>query len=86
MIINKIELCTAYTSLSGQFHFRSSRGNQYVMVGYHYDANCIIEEPLRNRTANEITQAWNNLHQTFEQAVISPNTYIMDNETSGKFM
>ena len=35
MIINKDELCTAYTDLTGQIPFKSSRCNQYVMVEYH---------------------------------------------------
>ena len=81
MIINKDELCTAYTDLMGQLTFRSSRGNQYVLVVHHYDANCIISEPLKNRTASSITQAWTKLQQLFEQSRISPNNYIMDNET-----
>ena len=86
MIINKDESCTAYTDLTGKFPLRSSRVNQYVLVGYYYDANCVIVEHLRNRTAGYITQAWNNLHQVFEQSGIAPNTYIMNNETSGEFM
>ena len=86
MIINKDELCTGYTDIAGQFTFRSRRGNQYVLVGYHYDTNCIIAEPLRNRTTGAITQAWNKLIQVFEQEGIESNTYIMDNETYGEFM
>ena len=86
IIINKDELCTAYTDLTGQFTFRSSRGNQYILVGYHYNTNCIIVEPLKNIIASTITSAWTNLHKTFEQAGIAPNTYIMDNDTSGEFM
>ena len=31
-----------YTDLTGQFNFRSSRGNKYILIGYHYDANTIL--------------------------------------------
>ena len=86
IIINKDELFTAYTDLTGQFPFKSSRSNQYVLLWYHYDTNCIIAETLKNRTASSITTACTNLHRIFEQEEISPNTYIMDNETSGEFM
>ena len=85
-IINKDELCTTYTDLAGWFPFRSSRGNQYVLVEYHYDNNCIIADLLENRTASSIIQAWTKLHQLFEQVGIAPNIYIMDNDTSGEFM
>ena len=86
MIINKDELCTVYTDLTGQFPFKSIRGNTYVLVEYHYDANCIIAEPSNNRTARSITQVWTKSHQLFKQAEIAPSTYIMDNETSGEFI
>ena len=41
MLIDRKELSTAYTDLTGRFPMRSSRGNQYILIGYHYDANCI---------------------------------------------
>ena len=44
MIVNKKELSAAYTDLTGRFPCKSNRGNQYVLVGYHYDGNCIIRK------------------------------------------
>ena len=48
---------TAYTNLTGRFPYRSSRGNEYILVGYHYDSNAILVQPLGNREAQTITTA-----------------------------
>ena len=45
-----------YTDLTGRFPFRSSRGNEYILIGYHHDVNAILAEPLKNRQAEIITQ------------------------------
>ena len=37
---------TAYMDLTGRFPYRSSRGNEYILVRYHYDSNSILVEPL----------------------------------------
>ena len=58
MVINKSEVCTAYTDLTGRFPCKSSNGNEYILVGYHYDANCILGIPLKNRKKDSITKAW----------------------------
>ena len=34
----------AYTDLTGRFSYRSSRGNEYIFVGFHADANAILVE------------------------------------------
>ena len=73
---------TAYTDLTGRFPYRSSRGNEYLLVGYHYDANAILAQPLRNREAQTITEAWEILNKRFSIAGIQPTTYVMDNEVS----
>ena len=45
-IIDKKEISTAYTDLTGRFPLRSSRGNQYILVGYHYDGNCMLIQSI----------------------------------------
>ena len=40
-----------YSDLTGKFPMQSALGNKYVLIVYHYDANAIIAEPLKNRTA-----------------------------------
>ena len=63
VVIDQKEISTAYKDLTGRFPVRSSRGNGYIMVGYHYDANCILGYPVRDRTAGSLTKAWEYLHQ-----------------------
>ena len=71
---------SVYTDLTGRFPYRSSRGNEYLLVGYHYDANGILAQPLRNREAQKITLAWETLNQRFCVSGIQPTVYNMDNE------
>ena len=82
MLIDKKELSTAYTDLTGRFPMRSSRGNQYILIGYHYDANCIHGIAIKDRTPTTITEAWRSLHDIYTQAGVAPNAYVMDNEIS----
>ena len=72
----------SYMDLTGRFPQKSSRGNQYIMVGYHMDANSILAHPLKNRKAQTITTAWMELHDMYEKAGVAPNICIMDNEQS----
>ena len=72
----------AFMDLTGQFPYTSSRGNQYIMIVYHYDSNAILGLPLKNRQAGTITKAWTSLHTQFAQSGVPPHTWILDNETS----
>ena len=47
-----------YTDLTWRLPNRSSRGNKYTLVGYHYDGNAILAEPLKNRTVENIPHIW----------------------------
>ena len=38
----------AYGDLTGKFPYRSTRGNQYILVGYNYDANHILAFSIKN--------------------------------------
>ena len=82
MVINKDDMCTSYTDLTGRFPCKSSRGNEYLLIAYHYNGNCIIGHPLKNRKKEIITAAWTYLHNQFSKAGVAPNTYVMDNEIS----
>ena len=73
---------TAYTDLTGRFPYRSSSGNEYIMVGYHFDGNVILGEAIKNRQAQTITAAWHKLNNEFSRAGMQPNTYVLDNEIS----
>ena len=86
MIINRHEVNTAYTDLTGRFPCRSSSGNEYVMIAYHYDGNCIVGKALKDRKKDTIRKTWQALHDTFKTAGVAPNTYVMDNEISLEFI
>ena len=86
MIVNRDEMCTAYTDLTGRFPYRSSQGNQYIMVAYHYDANCIYGVALKHRKSQTITDAWKKIHNLFTKSGVAPNTYVMDNEISAEML
>ena len=77
-------MSNAYFDLTGRFPQRSMQGNQYLMIDYHYDTNSILAEPMRDRSATSITQAWIKLHKIYEDAAAAPNVYIMDNEFSAE--
>ena len=74
-----------YVDLTGRFPYRSSRGNEYILVGYNYDGNCILAEPVKNREAASITKAWQKMNKKFEIAGIQPEVYLLDNEISLEF-
>ena len=77
-IIDKKDCCTAYTDLTGRFPQKSSQGNQYLLIGYHYDTNCILALPLKDRTATSITKMWIKLHNIFKKAGATPSMYVLD--------
>ena len=82
IIINHDDMVTGYMDLTGRFPQRSSRGNNYILVGYHYDANAITANAIKDRTATSITHTWQTLHESFEQSNSVPNIYVLDNEKS----
>ena len=76
------DITAGYFDLTGHFPQRSSRGNQYVMIAYNYDANEIWGLPLPNREAKTIHDGFCTLHKRYTLAGAAPNTYILDNEKS----
>lgn len=71
--------------LTGRFSYRSSRGNQYVMIMYNWDSNLIWGLPLKKRTALEIVSTWTQLNAQLTTSGFKPNLFIFDNEFSGEF-
>ena len=48
-LLNPQDIATGYMDLTGRFPKQSSRGNEYILVGYHFDANLVKGIPLKNR-------------------------------------
>ena len=81
-IIDKNDICTAYADLTGRFPMRFSRGNHQILVGYHFDGNCIYGKAVKDRKAATLTAAQGKLHDIYAKAGAAPSTYVMDNEIS----
>ena len=63
ILIDKNSVLTVYKDLTGRFPVRSTQGNEYVMVAYNYNANCILGHPVKNRTSAELTKVWEHLQK-----------------------
>ena len=63
------DLTPAYQDLTGRFPVKSSRGNEYILVGYYPDGNYIHGIPVKNRSATVLTEAWKDLHAIFSKQV-----------------
>ena len=69
-----------YTDQTGKFPVISNRGNRYMMVIYAYDANCILVEPMKNRTERCMLEAYEKAHERLQQAGYKPRLHWLDNE------
>ena len=57
VLLNPQEIATGYMDLTGRFPKRSSQGNEYILVAYHYNTNLIKAIPIKNRHSQVITEA-----------------------------
>ena len=71
-----------YTDQTGRFPFKSSRGNEYIMVLYDYDANCLLFEAIPNREGQTLLNAWRKLYHRLINNGHDISTYVFDNECS----
>ena len=74
-----------YLDLTGRFPYPSSNGNQYIMVAYDYDSNAIIAQPIKNRQAATMRDAFNTIVSKLSKRGAKPSLFILDNEISGEF-
>ena len=75
-----------YTDQSGPFPRKSRRNNQYIMIAVDLDGNYIDAEPLKTIKANDLTAAYQRIHQPWKDTgVICPNWHILDNEAPEEF-
>jgi hypothetical protein len=61
-----------YTDQTGRFIAPSSTGNNYLMVLYDYDSNHIFAQPMKNRQAATIVEAYATLHARLCKAGLKP--------------
>jgi hypothetical protein len=69
-----------YSDQTGRFPVTSSKGNQYIMIVYDSNSAAILAEPLKNRTEQELEQAYSKLHQHLTERCLKPQLQKLDNE------
>ena len=69
-----------YTDQTGRLPLASSSGNNYLLIAYDYDSNCILLRPIKNRTAEALTSAITNIHNTLAKGGCKPQFHRLDNE------
>ena len=47
MIFDSSPIGLSYIDLTSRFPYFSARGNEYILVAYHYDANVTLAQPLK---------------------------------------
>ena len=70
-IVDPIETITRYIDLTERFLKRLLRGNEYILVGYYFDANHIRAIPIKNRRGLTIIEVWEQLHNNFKKVGIA---------------
>eukprot|EP00957_Ditylum_brightwellii_P204856 15341097-Ditylum_brightwellii.AAC.1 len=75
----------AYIGLTGCFLHKSSRENEYLYILYDFDANAILYEPIPNRQAKTLVDAWTRIHKKVSQHGHPTKHYVLDNEISEEF-
>ena len=73
---------TTYSDQTGRFPYTSYKGSQYLMVLVEIDSSCILVEPLRDKTAEEMQRAYLHIQQRLNKAGVQPKKHVMDNEVS----
>ena len=71
-----------YSDQTGKFPFKSTRGYEYIMVLYDYDANAILARPFKTRQAKELVETWTKLFNDLTKNGHTTKSFIMDNECS----
>jgi hypothetical protein len=71
-----------HSNLTGRFPIPSGSGNHYILTVYCYDANAILMEPLQNRKAETILEAYKKIVAKLVAGGCRPKLQRMDNECS----
>ncbi len=71
-----------HTDQTGAFPFTSQRGNRYIMVAIHLDANYILVEPMRNRMKEVMIRAYEKIIHRMRSAGLGIKKHTLDNEAS----
>jgi hypothetical protein len=76
-----------YTDQPGRFPITSASRHKYTMVAFQLDGNYIDAEPMKSRTAKELTEAYKRIYARWKATgVICPNWHVLDNEAPAEFL
>ncbi len=76
-----------YTDQPSRFPITSAQGHQYMMVAVELDGNYINAEPMRSRSATELTSAYQRIYARWKATgVICPNWHVLDNEAPAELV
>ena len=65
-----------HTNQTGAFPFTSQRGNRYIMVAIHLDANYIFVKPMHNWSKEEMIQAYEKIINRIRMAGLGIKTHV----------
>ena len=66
---------TGFMDLTGRFLRLSSRGNEYVLLGYHYNGNNFRAAPIKNRRGSTIAKDFKKIHNIFSKVGVVPKIH-----------
>ena len=75
-----------YTDPTGKFIVPSTKGNNYILVGYDYDSNHIFAEPMKTRGKESQIAATTAMLQKLAACGLKPTFHMLDNEVSQKLL
>ncbi len=73
---------TIHTNQTGKLLVTSQRGNRYIMIGIHLDADYIFCETMKNRTEGEMIQAYQKMVDRMVLAGLGLKHHRLDNQCS----
>jgi hypothetical protein len=71
-----------YADQTGRFPVVLSKGNTYIMILYDYDSSAILAQPIKDRMAPELLQAFQVMEQELVARGMKPKLMKLDNEAS----
>ncbi len=75
-----------HTDQMGAFPFTSQRGNRYIIVAIHLDANYIFVKPMHSRSKEEMTWAYEKTINRMRLAGLGLKIYTLDNKALEAFI
>jgi hypothetical protein len=71
-----------HTNQTGAFSHTSQRGNCYIMVAIHLNANYIFAKPMKNRTEGEMIRVYQKFLNRMKAAGLGLRKQVLGNNCS----